>query len=245
MALLNYIWKVWLRLNILTKDRDNDYTAEVSTVGNTARNEDVVQAIINEGSEIKADTLLSILNQGDRIKRTFLAEGRSVQDGVSRIAPRVYGAWEGANAKFDETVNSVGMEMTLAPELRELLKSVKVESLGVKNSGAYIGKVINADTGMANEIITPGEDVIIEGDKIKVLPENDESVGVFFENIDTGVVFPVSKRLTQNDPKKIIARTPDLPVGKYSLSIITRFSQGKQLLNAPRTIIYDRILEIQ
>ena len=37
----NYIWKIWLRLNLLTKDVDNDYVAEVSTVGNTVRNEDI------------------------------------------------------------------------------------------------------------------------------------------------------------------------------------------------------------
>ena len=162
MAVLNYIWKVWLRLNILTKDKDNDYIAEVSTVGNTARNEDVVQAIINEGSEIKADTLLSILNQGDRIKRTFIAEGRSVQDGVSHIAPRVPGPWFGANAKFDPELNSISVDMIAAPELREVLKLVKVESLGVKNSGAYIGRVIDATTGEMDGTVTADEDFIIE-----------------------------------------------------------------------------------
>ena len=244
MAILNYLWKVWLRLNILTKDRDNDYIAEVSTVGNTAHNEDVVQAIIDEGSEIKADTLLSILNQGDRIKREFLLDGLSVQDGVSHITPRVYGVWDGANAKFDPEVNSVGMDMTLAPELRELLKLIKVESLGIKNSVAYIGRVINAETGLANEIISPGEDLIIEGDKIRILPESEEGIGVFFQNIDSNTVYPVAKRLTQNDPKKVIARTPDLPTGKYELYIVTRFSVGQKLLKAPRTIVYDRTLEV-
>jgi hypothetical protein len=243
--IIKYIWKVWLRLNLLTKESDNNYIAEVSTVGDTARNEDIVKAIIDDGSEIKADTLLSILNQGDRIKRSFLVEGRSVQDGVSHITPRVYGNWIGANAKFDETLNTVGMEMTLAPEMRELLKSVKVESLGVKNNSAYIGKVINAATGLANDVIMPGDDTIIEGDRIKIAPENDSSIGVFFKNIETGTVYPVTKRLTQNNPKKIIARTPDLPAGKYSLYIVTRFSQSKQLLLAARTIVYDRPLEVK
>jgi hypothetical protein len=27
----NFFWKVWLRPNLLTKDVDNDYVAEVST----------------------------------------------------------------------------------------------------------------------------------------------------------------------------------------------------------------------
>ncbi len=56
------IWKVWLRPNLLTKDVGNDYTAEVSTVGKTLRNENIAQRIIDEGSEIKYDILLSIIN---------------------------------------------------------------------------------------------------------------------------------------------------------------------------------------
>lgn len=243
-TIIMYIWKIWLRLNWLTKDNDNDYTAEVSTVGDTARNEDIVQAIIDEGSEIKADTLLSILNQGDRIKRSFLANGRSVQDGVCHITPRVYGAWEGANAKFDESINSVGLDMVAAPEMRELLKLVKIELLGVKNSGAYIGRVIDATTGESDGCITSDGDLVIEGDKIKILPENEAGIGIFFENIETAEKFQVDRRLTQNGPKKIIARTPILPLGKYSLTIVTQFSKGQQLLKDPRIIVFEKTLEV-
>ena len=69
MANYTKFWKVWLRLNLLTKDVDNDYTAEVSTMKNTLRNEDIAQRIVDEGSEYKYDTLLSIINQHDRVIR--------------------------------------------------------------------------------------------------------------------------------------------------------------------------------
>ena len=49
MANYTKFWKVWLRLNLLTKDVDNDYTAEVSTMKNSLRNEDIAQRIVNEG----------------------------------------------------------------------------------------------------------------------------------------------------------------------------------------------------
>jgi hypothetical protein len=244
MAVSNNIWKVWLRLNLLT-EKSNDYVAEVSTVGDTARNEDVVQAIIAEGSEIKADTLLSILNQGDRIKRSFIVQGRSVQDGVCHIEPQVPGPWDGANAKYDDKVNSVGISVTAAPEMKEALKSVKVESLGVKDSGAYIGRVVNTETGEADGTISPDDDIVIEGDKIRVIPDSEAGIGVFFKNIDTAEVYPVLKRLVQNDPKKLIARVPALPEGKYTLTIVTRFSKGEQLLQTPRTVEYQLPLEVK
>ena len=78
MANYTKFWKVWLRLNLLTKDVDNDYTAEVSTMKNSLRNEDIAQRIVDEGSEIKYDTLLSIINQHDRIIREAVADGYSV-----------------------------------------------------------------------------------------------------------------------------------------------------------------------
>ena len=61
-----YYWKVWLRPNLLTKDDDNDYVAEVLTQKDTLHNENIANAIIKEGSEIKYDTLLSIIKQRDR-----------------------------------------------------------------------------------------------------------------------------------------------------------------------------------
>lgn len=50
-----YYWKVWLRPNLLTKDDDNDYIAEVLTQKDTLHNENIANAIIKEGSEIKYD----------------------------------------------------------------------------------------------------------------------------------------------------------------------------------------------
>ena len=91
MAIYTKFWKVWLRLNLLTKDVDNDYTAEVSTMKNSLRNEDIAQRIVDEGSEIKYDTLLSIINQHDRIIREanekaheILADAKETADETMR-----------------------------------------------------------------------------------------------------------------------------------------------------------------
>ena len=45
-----YYWKVWLRPNLLTKDDDNDYVAEVLTQKDTLHNENIANAISKEGS---------------------------------------------------------------------------------------------------------------------------------------------------------------------------------------------------
>ena len=236
----NY-WKVWLRLNLLTKDVDNDYTASVSTVKKTLRNPDIARIIKERGSELKYETLLSILEQGDRIIREQLQHGNSVLTGCCHLAPRVTGSWLGANAKYNPAVHKITLDMTISSEMRQALKEVGVEVLGVKDDGAYIGLVTNTVTGATDGTITAGDDIRIDGDKIRIAPDDDPRLGVFFINAD-GLVVPVTRRLTQNDPKRIIARVPALASGEYTLRVITRYTTATTLLKEPRTIDYDRLL---
>ena len=239
-----FFWKIWLRLNLLTKEVDNDYTAEVSTVGNTKRNEDIARAILEEGSELKFDTLLDILNRRDGVEKRMLQQGNSVQNANVRLAPRVSGPWVGSTANFDPAVHKITIDATITNEMRTALEEVGVEILGVKNSGAIIGIVTDTATGKTDGSITPNDDILIEGDKLKIAPEDEAGLGVFFVN-SADVATPVTRRLTQNDPKKILARVPALPAGEYTLRIVTRFSTGNSIfLNEARTIEYERKLTV-
>ena len=87
------------------------------------------------------------------------------------------------------------------------------------------------------------KDIRIDGDKIKIMPDDEDGLGVFFVNAD-GDVIPVTRRLTQNDPKRLIARVPDLPAGQYTLRIVTRYTTATTLLKEPRIIEYDRWLVV-
>ncbi len=243
MAIAKFFWKVWLRLNLLTKDVDNDYIAEVSTTGNTKHNEDIAREIGEEGSEIKYDTLLSVLNQRDRIVRRMLQQGNSVMDGCAQLTPRVLGNWIGANAKLDPTEHRITVDIVPSSEMREALAQVGVEVLGVKDSGAYIGLVTDTATGLTDGTITSNDDILIEGEKLKLAPEGEGDVGVFFVNA-AGESTAVTRRLTENNPKKLIARVPALPAGEYTLQVVTRFSQSATLLKEARVIEYSRKLTV-
>ncbi len=242
MATTKY-WKVWLTPNLLTKDIDNDYIAEVSTSKQTLRNEDIAQRIVDEGSEIKYDTLLSIINQHDRIIREAVCDGYSVLTGVGQYSPRVTGSWIGKSANFDPSVNKLTLDMVLSKEMRDALATVGVEVLGVKEGGgAAIGLVTDTLTEATDGTITPGEDILIEGAKIKIAGDPD-LCGVYFIPRDAPeeTIYKVERRLTQNDPSRIIARVPaTLAPGSYTLRIVTQFtSSGSIMLKEPRTLEYE------
>ena len=242
MATTKY-WKVWLTPNLLTKDIDNDYIAEVSTSKQTLRNEDIAQRIVDEGSEIKYDTLLSIINQHDRIIREAVCDGYSVLTGVGQYSPRVTGSWIGKSANFDPSVNKLTLDMVLSKEMRDALATVGVEVLGVKEGGgAAIGLVTDTLTEATDGTITPGEDILIEGTKIKIAGDPD-LCGVYFIPRDAPeeTIYKVDRRLTQNNPSSIIARVPaTLEPGAYTLRVVTQYTNsGSTLLKEPRTIEYE------
>lgn len=239
------VWKVWLQDNPLTTDVSNDYIAKVSTVKDTLRNEQIAQLIVDEGSEIKFDTLLSVLNQRDRIVRQALCDGSSVMDGNCQMTPRILGTWLGSTATFDPRKHKRTVDIVPTLTLRKALEEVGVEVLGARQMPASIGLVTDTNTGLTNGAVTKGDDIDLDGKKIKVLGD-DENVGVFFVNTETGERTKVSRRLTQNTPGRIIARVPDtLKNGTYRLEVVTQFSNsGGQLLKSPRTIQYDQLLYV-
>ena len=238
-----FTWKVWLRLNLLTKDVENDYVAEVSTTGKTLRNEDIAQVIKDEGSELQYETLLDIINHSDRLRRERIQQGYSVQTGVCHISPRVTGNWIGSAPHFDPNLHKITCDLTASAELRHALEEVSIEVLGVKDSGARIGLVTDVTTGKTDGTITSGGDLIIEGEKIKIAPAGEEGLGIFFVH-PNGDAVAVTDPLAQNDPKKIICRAPALEAGTYTLQIVTRFSNSAVLLKAPRTLVYELPLTV-
>jgi hypothetical protein len=240
---MKFFWKLRLRLNLLTRDVLNDYTAEVSPTGKTLRNADIARILKDAGSELSYETLLYILDQSDRAIREQMQRGYSVLTGVCQLSPRVTGSWVGANAKFDPAKHKITLDIVPSAEMRAALKEVGVEVLGVKDGGAFIGLVTDTATGATDGTVTAGDDIRIEGDKLKIAPDGEEGLGVFFVNAD-GEAIPVTRRLTQNDPKRIIARVPELPAGQYTLRVVTRFAAGANTLKEPRAIEYDTLLVI-
>jgi len=241
---LKSFWKIWLKPNPLNKDTDRDFIAEVSTGNVTKRNEDIARRIVESGAEFKYDTLLSIINQRDHIVCEFVEQGESVLTGTCQYTPRVSGVWQGVNTRFDTTLHKIGLDLIPSAEMRNSFSRIGIEVLGMKNSVAYIGLVTDTATGNADGTITAGDDIRIDGDRLRIAPLDEEGLGVFFVDND-GKAFPVTRRFTQNDPKTVIARVPNLPVGTYTLRIVTRFSTNSQLLKDLRVIEYERLLTVR
>ena len=242
MAKKSIFWSGWLVDNPLTED-PNDFTLKVKA-GNMVTTEDIAKALQAEGTEFQLETLVDILNRGDRIIRNKLLAGFSVGTGVFYAYPSVSGVWRDKNETFDEKKHKVGVNFQLSAALREGVKEVGVEVLGVSSAGPEISGVTDTWTGELNGVITPDEVVSVKGRNIQIAGEN-EGNGIRFIRVDDNSVVAVDmRRLTVNNPSALSFRVPKLAPGDYYLEVTTQFSSSNSVLKQSRTSRFEKVLNV-
>ncbi|MGI5084221.1 DUF4469 domain-containing protein [Treponema putidum] len=226
-----------LRPNTLTKDNDRDCIADVHAHAATQRNEDIAEMITKERSEFRKETIINILNMRDKAVKDLIQEGLSFMDGLVQISPRVSGVWETENSSYDEKIHKRTVDLVPTTDLRTALDAIGVKVLGAKEETARITEITDTATGLKDGSLTIGDDIIIEGSKIKV-DETDPAQGVFFKAVD-GTEYKTNRRLSVNNPSQIIARVPkEVPEGKVEVMVRTKFSTGNKTLLQIREIVY-------
>ena len=232
-----YVWEVYLRPNTLTKDNGRDCIADVHSHAQTQRNEDIAALITKERSEFRAETILNILNMRDKAVLTLIQDGLSFMDGVVQISPRVSGVWENENSPYDEKIHKRTVDMIPTADFRNALESITVKVLGAKETTAKIASVTDTATGLTDGTLTIGDDVLLEGEKLKV-DEKDPLQGVFFVTED-GTEHKTERRLSLNKPTQILARVPqNLPEGKVRVVVRTKYTHGGIPLKELRDLVY-------
>ena len=244
MAKKKSVWEVYLRPNTLTKDNDRDCIADVHAHATTQRNEDIAEIITKERSEFRKETIMSILNMRDKAVKDLIEQGLSFMDGLVQISPRVSGVWETENSPYDEKIHKRTVDLIPTADLRTALEAIGVKVLGAKEGSSRITEITDTATGLKDGTLTIGDDIIIEGDKLKI-DETDAAQGVFFKAAN-GTEYKTERRLSVNKPSQIIARVPkEVPEGNVTVIVRTKFTGGASPLKTVREIIYGYPCEAQ
>jgi hypothetical protein len=117
--------------------------------------------------------------------------------------------------------------------------------LGVADSGAVITQVEDMKTGSVNDLLTPGRNLKISGQKIRVAGDKPD-VGVLFRSgDDPEAVYRVAPDdIVINNPSELMIVIPELLADTYRLEITTQFNRTQPLKN-PRTAVFDKILTVK
>ena len=233
------LWELYLRQHFISQKQEREFIAEVLAKGATKHNEDIADIILAKGSEFRKETIVAILNQRDVEVAEVLKAGGSFADGIVQMSPRVTGVWESTKEAFDPTKHKKTIDTSLTAAFKAELEAVRVKVLGEKAGVASIALVTDTATGKTDGTITIGDDIIIDGDRVKIQDENDSEQGVFIVEAN-GTEHRVARRLSVNKPGQIIARIPNtVSAGKVKVVIRTRFSgNNASALKNMRVIIY-------
>ena len=238
-----HVVEMYLYENFLTAD-PGDYIGRVESERSLSLKDICESAVRRGGADIGAAAMLHATELSLKEMAYRLCDGYAVNFGYFSISLKVRGVFTGPTDTFDPRRHSLHFQITPGELLRRELPSIKIKMMGVKKDAMLIALVTDTATGLTDGSITPGDDILIEGTRIRIAPDDgsEPEVGVFFVS-DSGTVTPVTRRLTQNDPSRVIARVPALAPGSYTLRMVTKFA-SKGLRKNALTSEYDKPLII-
>jgi hypothetical protein len=207
-----------------------------------------VSASERGGADISAPAMEHAVNLWLREMAYQLCDGFSVNTGWFTAAVHIKGVFHSPMEHFNPEKHHVLFEFQQGAELRKELTSVTVDILGLADSGIIIAQVEDMKTGSVNDLLTPGRNLKITGQKIRVAG-NEPGVGILFRSMDDPeAVYSVKPdEIVINNPSELMIVIPEeLMADTYKLEITTQFSGSTtHLLNAPRTAVFDKILEVK
>jgi hypothetical protein len=218
----------------------------------TQRKDDRIGRVLNNGSASIDDLIADAVSRGTDISPVILRASydllktsalrrvlrmQRVDFGLGIIYTESTGIFIGDGAKWDSERNRLIGKVLPSKELRDALKDVEVEVLGMAKVPNMISSVEDVITGQVNVCLTRGGMAHIYGSKIKITG-SDPEVSLRLAPSGAGEVLTVpTTAIGINNPSRVSFVVPaDLPPDDYTLSIITQYTGGGTGLKHPRTV---------
>ncbi|ADY53894.1 hypothetical protein Pedsa_3359 [Pseudopedobacter saltans DSM 12145] len=242
MAVLHKI-KAYLYDNLLTKDKPSDFIARTASERSLNVKQICEEAAGRGGADVSAAAMEHATELFLKEMAYQLCDGFSVNTGYFTASVTIKGVFDSPTENFNPRKQNLIFRFAQGDRLRAEIKNIEVNILGVADTAAIILQVEDKKSGTINDLLTPGRNLKIIGQKIKIAGDNPTN-GIVFVNIDTAVSTPVpSDDIVVNNPSEVLVIIPDMDVGTYRLEITTQYTSGS-LLKEPRTAVFDKELTV-
>jgi hypothetical protein len=225
--------------------RKDDRIGRVLSSGSASIN-DLIDDAVSRGSDINPTTLRASYDLLKTAAMSRALRAQRVEFGLGVFYLESTGIFIGDAAKWDASKNRLIVKALPSMEIREGVKSVDVEVIGMARVPNMISSVIDVFTGQENVCLTRGGMVHINGSKIKIAGNSPE-VGLKLVQQPDGNVWdiPVTS-IGVNDPSRISFVVPvDLSPGEYALTVVTQYSGGGIELKNPRILTQEYPLAVE
>lgn len=237
------ILKIQTYDNPLT-ERTDDATGKVMLNGSVGM-EQLAKDILPVVGDVQYETIISIANRlvDAAVKR--LKMGCSVNFGICHARPTVNGSFYGSVPVFDPEVNSIEISISPTQQLRQQMRSTRVQVIGQTIVGPVVNKVLDVKSGELNSTLTPNRNLKIFGVRIQLAGEHPDN-GVYLvsagENETRVKVDPTD--IVDNEPSQLTILVPELPASEYFVEVTTQYSSRSATTKAPRTYRLEQVLSV-
>ena len=236
--------KAYLYDNLLTEN-PNDFAARVSSERSLSIGDICKSATKRGGADVSAESMKHAVELFLKEMSYQLCDGYSVNTGYFTASPSIRGVFDSPTENFNPQKHSVLFQFNQGELLRNELSTITVEILGVAESGAFIGQVLDVKSGSVNDLLTPNRNLKIGGSKIKIAGDENNETGIYFVNQSTQARTKVDESdVVTNNPSELIVVIPELAAGIYKLEVITQYTGSAKLLKVPRAVVFDKVLTV-
>ena len=202
----------------------------------TLSEEDIIQRIIERGSEFRPSTIKAALELFREMAEEELLNGASVTIGPAIFKLGMYGTFNKNEENWNPETHKIELQVTPLASFKRKMEDVGIVIRGGASVGPCINTFYDKITGKMNECITRGGAVTVEGSRMKITGIH-ESNGIELVHVETGTSWKIpGNALAVNYPLKVIFVAPlDLLTGEYLLKLTTQYSNSSTLVAEART----------
>lgn len=230
---IKYQINVQLADNTVTKDDLTDKIFTIVPIG-TADQERIISEMMELNPGLERENLRHVMDLEKRVIKKLLLNGMRVNTGLYEATAQCRGVVHGT--AWEPEVNSIYVNFMQGKDIREAIRSTRINVIGEKGATMYFSIGEDAETGRKGFVATAGSGFTLTGKNLKVVGD-DPSVGIKLTDSE-GTETKIAKgKLLTNLPSKLSFLIPDgLTDGEYTLTVTTQYASNTTLLKAPRSV---------
>ena len=206
--------------------------------------DDIAKHLIKHNIGLSSSAIYGLWEGIKGAVEEFMSDGGVINTELFRTRISIQGTFKGLDDGFDSSRHKIRLRLQPGQLLLDIPGKLKVkkQNPGIKT---LISSVTDVKTGSVNGTLTPGKNIRIIGQRVKI-DGADPSCGIYFVS-DKPQDQPVKVEISEfvvNRPSEIIAVIPKLNKGNWKVRLVTQFSTGQKHLKTPQSVTFEKALTV-
>ena len=226
--------------------KNNGGTFKAQTIADrTLGIKDICNSLSNKpGTGLAPDAVEYHVRQFFEEMSELLSDGFAINTGYFAATASVRGSFNSKSDQFDAERHGVTFKFTQGSVLRKKAVETHAEILHGISMNYAIHNVKDSRSGSENDLLTPGNNLHINGLKLKLTGMHPD-VGVCFVSETTGERTKVpAMDVVINQNNRLLIMIPDLQPGSYRIEHTTQYAGNSIPLAEPRSTTFVRTLRV-